>query len=341
MAEKRDYYEVLGVGRGAGAEEIKKAFRKLARQYHPDANRNDPAAAEKFKEINEAYEVLSDAEKRARYDQFGHAGVDGGGFDPGAGGPFGGFGQGGFGDFAGFGFDDILETFFGGGNRAQARRGPERGHDLRIDLSISLQEAAFGGEKEIELAKEESCGSCRGTGAAAGTSPRACPSCGGSGQVRAARQTVFGQFVTVQNCGRCGGEGRIVDKPCGACGGAGTVRRHKHIKVRIPPGVDEGTRLRVGGEGGAGRRGGPPGDLYVDIHMKPHPTFIREGNDVVSRVVVGMAQAALWTDRRNWPSRPVPSRALFFVCGGRAFPVSGAAGGAITAWRCRWKRRPT
>lgn len=293
MANKRDYYEVLGVSRNAGPEELKKAYRRLARQYHPDANRDDPAAAEKFKEVNEAYEVLSNPEKRARYDQFGHADVDGG-FDPGAGGgPFG-FG-GDFGGFAGFGFEDILETFFGGGT-THGRRGPERGHDLRLDLSITFEEAAFGGEKEIELTKEQPCETCKGSGAAPGTSPKTCAACGGSGQVRAARQTVFGQFVTVQACGRCGGEGRVIEKPCASCGGQGTVRRRKKISVRIPPGVDEGTRLRVAGEGAAGKRGSPPGDLYVDIHIKRHPVFSRDGDDVVSQIKVGMAQAALGAD---------------------------------------------
>lgn len=288
---KRDYYEVLGVGRQTSAEDIKKAYRRLAREYHPDVNK-DPRAAERFKEISEAYDVLSDPEKRSRYDQRGHAGL-GGGFDPGAGGegPFGGFGGFGFG-----GLDDIFETFFGGaaGGKTQRQRA-QRGADLRLDLEISLAEAAFGGEKEIAVTKEEACDQCRGSGAAPGSGVTTCPTCGGTGQVRSARGTVFGQFVTVHACNRCGGEGRVVEKPCAECHGEGRVGRRKTIKVRIPPGVDDHTRLRVSGEGAAGRRGAPPGDLFVDIHVKNHPRFVRDGYDIVSEVTVGIAQAALGT----------------------------------------------
>ncbi len=298
MAAKRDYYEVLGVARGASQEEIKKAFRRLARQYHPDANKDDPNAAEKFKEINEAYEVLGDPEKRARYDQFGHAGVgagDPGDFGASGGGPFGfgdfGFGPGGFADLG-----DIFESFFSGLRQDGRRRGPERGADLRLDLEISFEEAAFGGEKEISLHKEERCGRCGGTGAAPGSLPVACPHCGGTGQVRAARNTAFGQFVSIHTCGRCQGEGRIIADPCPECRGEGQVRRRKTIKVRIPPGVDTGNRLRVAGEGAPGRRGGPAGDLFVDIRVRPHPVFRRDGFDVVSEIRVGMAQAALGTE---------------------------------------------
>lgn len=291
LAGPRDYYEVLGVARGASPDEIKKAFRRLARQYHPDANRDDPQAEGRFKEVNEAYEVLSDPEKRGRYDQFGHAGV-GNGAGPGEGGPF----EGGFGDFAGFGdLGDIFESFFGGGRaRSGAGRSPaERGRDLRLDLDVSFEEAAFGVEREIELAKDEVCEGCQGSGAAAGTSPRTCPACGGAGQVRQARATPFGQFVSVAPCVRCRGEGRVVENPCPTCRGEGMVRRRRRLSVRVPRGVDDGTRLRVGGEGGAGRRGGPPGDLYVDLHVRRHPSLVRDGFDVVTEVIIGVPQAAL------------------------------------------------
>lgn len=295
MATKRDYYDVLGLQRNAPQDEIKKAFRRLARQYHPDANQDDPGAAERFKEVNEAYEVLGDAEKRARYDQFGHAGV-GGGFEAGAGGqgPFGGFGAGGFPGFDDLG--DIFDAFFGGGVRQRRGSGPARGADLRVDFSLSFEEAAFGGEKSIELDKEEACARCAGSGAAPGTEARTCPTCGGAGQVRTTRSGGFAQFVSVQTCPRCRGGGRIVETPCPECRGAGHVRRRKTIEVHVPPGVDEGIRLRVSGEGAPGPRGGPSGDLYVDIHVARHPVFTRDGNDMVSEVTIGMAQAALGTE---------------------------------------------
>ncbi len=288
---KRDYYEVLGVGRNATPEEIKKAYRKMARQYHPDANKDDPRAAEKFKEVNEAYEVLSDAEKRARYDQFGHAGM-GDGFGGGANG-FGGFGN--FGGGFGFGdLDDLFQSFFGGAMGGQGRsRGAERGADLRLDMHLTLEEAAFGVTREIEVPREESCDRCGGSGAAPGTQPSTCGTCGGTGQVRVQRNTPFGQFVSVQTCGRCHGEGRVISTPCSECQGAGIVRRRRRVTVRVPQGVDEGTRVRVAGAGSAGRKGGPSGDLYVDIHVKNHSALKREGFDVVSEVTISMFQAAL------------------------------------------------
>ncbi len=295
---KRDYYEVLGVGRDAGPEEIKKAYRRLAKQYHPDANRDNPAAQEKFKEISEAYDVLSDAEKRARYDRFGHAGV---GADPEAAGhgPFG-FGEGGpFG--GGFGFGDLGDLFeaafgnvFGGGMRARGRAGgPERGHDLRLELTLSFEEAAFGGDKEIEVTKDEACATCAGSGAAPGTRPGVCPACGGTGQTRVTRSAGFAQFVSVQPCSRCQGEGRVIESPCPACRGQGRTRQRKRLRVHVPPGVDAGTRLRMAGEGAPGRRGGPPGDLFVDIRIRPHAVFAREGADITSEIRIGIAQAAL------------------------------------------------
>lgn len=285
---KRDYYEVLGVDRNAGQEEIKKAFRKLARKYHPDMNKEDPSAEAKFKEINEAYEVLSDPEKRRRYDQFGHA----------AEGPAGSGGAGGW-DFGDFGsFDSIFDMFFGGGFRGSRtpRAGPERGADLRYDLEISLEEAASGLEREIDVVRLESCPDCRGTGAKPGTSPVTCPLCGGRGQTSQVRTTAFGRFTNITTCPRCGGEGKIVESPCQSCQGRGRVRRHKRIKVKIPAGVDSGMRVRVTGEGEAGMRGGPPGDLFVFVEVRPHEVFEREGNDIICEVPVGVWQAALGDD---------------------------------------------
>ncbi|MGQ9556422.1 MAG: molecular chaperone DnaJ [Desulfurispora sp.] len=282
---KRDYYEVLGVSRQASAEEIKKAYRKLARQYHPDANPDDQDAEAKFKEIAEAYEVLSDPEKRARYDRFGHAGFNGQGF-----------GGHGFGGFEGFGADlgglgDIFEMFFGASNRR--RRGPEKGADLRADLELTLEEAAFGVERDIKVPREEECTTCGGSGAAPGSKAQVCPVCHGSGQVQYAQSTPFGRIVQTRTCDRCRGAGRVLEKPCPTCHGAGRVRRTRSIHVKVPPGVDSGTRLRVAGEGEPGLRGGPRGDLYVFIHVRPHKVFVRDGNDVLCEVKISFAQAAL------------------------------------------------
>ena len=278
---KRDYYEVLGVSKQATADEIKKAFRKLARQYHPDANPGDKTAEAKFKEMAEAYEVLSDPEKRAGYDRFGHAGADGQGFGSG----FGGFNA----DFGGLG--DIFDMFFGAGGRQ--RRGPERGADLRIDVEISFKEAAFGLERDLKVPRTEECGTCGGSGAAPGTSANTCPTCNGLGQIQYAQSTPFGRMIQNRTCERCHGTGKIIEKPCATCHGAGQVRRNRSIHVKIPAGVDSGTRLRVSGEGETGSRGGPRGDLYVYLYVKPHKIFTREGNDVVCEVPVSFAQAAL------------------------------------------------
>ncbi len=280
---KRDYYEVLGVERNASETEIKKAYRKLARQYHPDVNPGDKTAEEKFKEINEAYEVLSDPEKRARYDQFGHAGTDPNGF-----GGFGGFG--GAGDFAGFG--DIFDMFFGGAGQ-RTNRGPQVGSDLRLDLVLTFEEAAFGVEKDIELPRLENCPTCEGTGAKPGTRPATCPKCQGTGQVRYTQKTMLGHFQTIKTCPECGGEGKVITTPCPQCHGKGKVRRTRKLHIKIPAGVDTGSRIRLAGEGEAGLRGGPPGDLYVYIEVKPHEIFERHGDDIYLEMPITFVQAAL------------------------------------------------
>jgi molecular chaperone DnaJ len=292
VSEKRDYYEVLGVDKSASEADIKKAFKKMARKYHPDLNRDDPKAAEvKFKEINEAYEVLSDPQKKAQYDQFGHAAFENGG--AGAGGFGGGFGGAGFGGAgAEGGFGDIFDMFFGGGGRSR-RPGPERGNDLRYDLEVSFEEAAFGKEVELNIPRTENCSSCHGTGAAAGTQPEECPQCHGSGQMQYAQNTPFGRIVNARTCDRCGGTGKIIKTPCADCNGTGKKRVRRKINVKIPAGVDQGSRIRVGGGGEAGVRGGGNGDLYVYIFVKPHKLFKREGTDVLCEVPVSFVQAAL------------------------------------------------
>ena len=291
MAAK-DYYGILGVGRDASPEEIKKAYRRLARKHHPDANKDDPDAREKFKEISEAYRVLSDPDKRAQYDRFGRtAGAAGqGGFGPGASGGFGGFSS---------AFDDLFDAFFGGARTGQ-RPGPRReaGADLATRMTIEFSEAAFGAEKNLRIPRNESCPTCGGSGAEPGTSPRTCPECNGAGQVRTGRQTPFGSFFNIGPCPRCHGQGQIIDKLCPECRGRRQVKKERTLTVKIPPGVDEGTRIRLAGEGEPGRHGGPPGDLYVVVHVKPDPDFSRDGNDVISEVSVGFTQAALGTTRK-------------------------------------------
>lgn len=282
---KRDYYEVLGIKKSANDDEIKKAFRKLARKYHPDVNRDNPKEAEeKFKEINEAYEVLSSSDRRAQYDQFGHAAFEG---NQGA-------GAGSFNGFSGFG--DIFEMFFGGegfGFGGGRRNGPEKGADLRFDLELSFEQAAFGVEKEVEIPRTEECNECHGSGAAPGTHSETCSQCRGTGQVQVAQNTPFGRMINVKTCDQCRGEGKINHTPCKKCRGQGKLRNRRKIKVTIPPGVDNGSKLRVAHEGEAGQRGGPPGDLYVFIYVKQHKLFEREGSDVICEVPVSFVQAAL------------------------------------------------
>ena len=289
MPEK-DYYQILGVERNAGEEEIKKAYRKLARKYHPDVNKGDEKSAEKFKEVQEAYEVLSDPEKRQRYDRYGTADESAAGF-----GGFGGFGggqQGGFDGFSGFDFDDIFETFFGGGFR-QRRQGPRRGNDLRYDMEITLEEAFSGADKTIVIPRTETCPDCEGTGAKKGTSAETCSVCGGSGQEQFVRNTAYGRFVNVQTCSRCRGAGKYVKDPCVKCRGEGQVRQEREVEIKIPVGVDSGTKLRVSGEGEAGAKGGPPGDLFVFIRVRPHKLFKREGSDLIYELPVSFAKLTL------------------------------------------------
>ncbi len=294
----RDYYEVLGVDRNATEDDIKKAYRKMARKYHPDLHKDDPTAADKFKEVNEAYQTLSDADKRAQYDQIGHDAYEqaqkGG---AGAGG-FGGFGQGGFGGFGGFGgqggFDmgDIFDMFTGGAGRRQ-RNGPERGDDLRYDMEITLREAASGVKKTFSVKKEETCSKCHGSGAEPGTDVETCPHCHGTGQERIVRNSPFGQMVNVTTCRYCGGTGKIIKQKCSTCHGTGLQMVEKKLEINIPAGADTGVRMRIAGEGNPGKRGGPAGDLYVYIYVKPDPNFERDGDDLYCKADISFPTAAL------------------------------------------------
>ena len=291
MAEqKRDYYEVLGVQKGAGEDEIKKAYKKMARKYHPDLNPDNKEAEEKFKEVNEAYEVLSDSDKRARYDQFGHAGVDP---NFGAGGYGGGF-DGGF-DFGDLG--DIFGSFFGGGFGGGGRRSnpnaPQRGESIRMNLAISFEEAAFGCQKSVTVERMEQCAACHGNGCAAGSSPETCPDCHGTGQVQVRRQTPMGVFATTSSCPKCGGKGKIIHNPCKSCHGAGVERKKKTIQASIPAGIDNGQTISIRGQGHAGKNGGPAGDLLITITVRPHELFRREGTSVLCEAPITFAQAVL------------------------------------------------
>ena len=290
MAEKRDYYEVLGVEKGATADEIKKAYRKVTKANHPDLHPGDKECEERFKEANEAYEILSDDEKRKKYDQFGHAA-----FDPNAG--FGGGGFGGFGGFDGFGdLGDIFGDIFGfGGGRSQSRNpnAPRKGDNLRANISISFEEAAFGCEKEVSVQRVESCAECKGTGCAPGTTAEVCPECKGSGTVRTTQRTPFGMAQSTGPCQKCHGTGKIIHQPCKTCRGLGKVRRQTRIMVKIPAGIDDGQTISVSGKGNDGINGGPAGDLLVTVMVKPHARFEREGSSVLLEQELSFAQAAL------------------------------------------------
>lgn len=280
---KRDYYEVLGVSKNATDDELKKAYRKLARQYHPDVNPGDKEAEEKFKEINDAYETLSDSAKRAQYDQFGHDGPQGG---------FGGFSGGqGFGDMG-----DIFDMFFGGGFSSQSQRGPRKGQDLRYDMTIEFEEAVFGTEKTISIPRWDTCETCSGTGAKKGSSPVTCPRCNGTGQIITTQKTPFGAFQTQKTCPECGGKGTIIKDPCPDCSGQGKKRVTRKLEVKVPAGVDTGSRLRMSNEGEAGEMGGPKGDLYIYINVRPHKIFQRNEDDIYMEQEINFVEAALGAD---------------------------------------------
>jgi len=312
-ANKRDYYEVLGVSRSATEEEVKKAFRRLAKQYHPDANKEQGAEA-RFIEVNEAYEVLSDPQKRAAYDRYGHAGVGNG------------MAGAGFSDFSSFSsINDLFETFFAGATGTQRRAGSQRGADIRYELTITFEEAVFGCQKEIDLPRWETCTNCRGNGAQPGTSTTRCPACQGTGEVRRVQQSIFGQLVNVTMCERCRGEGRIITTPCEKCRGQGRVRNNRRVVVNIPAGVDDGINVRVTGEGEVSSRGGTPGNLYVVLTVKPHPFFKRQGNDIQYELPISFTQAALG-DEVDVPTVDGKSTLLKIPAGtqsGRSFRLKG------------------
>ena len=285
MAEhKRDYYEVLGVNKGVSDEELKKAYRKMAKQYHPDLHPGDKEAEAKFKECNEAYAVLSDADKRRAYDQFGHAGVDGQGFS----------------GFNGTAVDlgDIFGSFFGGafGGGGRRNNGPQRGADLKYNMSLDFMEAAFGVDKTITINKEDICGVCKGSGAAAGSNPETCPTCRGSGRIQQQTQTLFGMTMVTRDCPACNGRGTVIKNPCPNCRGRGRAVIRKELKVHIPAGVDTGDMLPISGEGEPGTRGGPYGTLYIQFRVKPHPILQRQGNNTYCEVPITFTQATLGAD---------------------------------------------
>lgn len=277
MSQKRDYYEVLGVSKSATDDEIKKAYRNLAKKHHPDVNQGDNESETKFKEANEAYETLRDSQKRAKYDQFGHDGpYQNAGFE---------------GGFGGVDLGDIFESFFSGGS--QRRRGPARGNDLKFSMTITFNEAAFGAEKEISLNKYQKCSTCKGTGAKPGTSAETCRHCGGTGQVKTAQRTPFGQFSSSRACDVCHGEGKIIKEPCTQCRGAGKEKKQATIKVNIPSGINDGETISLRGEGEPGEKGGPAGDLYLTMRVKQHEIFKREGYDVYCYMPITFVQATL------------------------------------------------
>ena len=292
MADKRDYYEVLGVNRNASDDELKKAFRKQAKKYHPDINPGDKEAEAKFKEVNEAYEILSNSEKRSRYDQFGHAGVD----------PSYGAGQGGAGFGGGFtgDFGDIFDTFFGGGfggfggsSQSASRNAPRQGSDIEIQANLTFEEAAYGCKKELAFKRIETCPDCEGSGAKKGTSPDICPDCKGSGQIKRVRQTMLGNMVSSETCPKCSGRGKTIKDPCTTCNGKGRVQKNKKINLDVPEGIDNGQYLQKRGFGNAGTNGGPYGDLLISFRIAPHSIYKRKGADVYCDVPVTFPEAAL------------------------------------------------
>ena len=289
--ERRDLYEVLEIQKGASDEEIKKAYRKLAKKYHPDLNPGDKTAEEKMKEVNAAYEVLSDKEKKSRYDQFGWAGIDPN-YGAGAG------GAGGFGGFGGFGGVDLGDIFgsmfgFGGGGGSQRQNGPTRGENVRVSVQLTFEEAAFGCEKEVTVTRVENCPDCSGTGAKKGTKAETCSVCHGTGQVMSQQRTPFGVFQSSSPCRNCGGTGKVIKDPCDTCRGTGRVRKSRKIKVGIPAGIDDGQTVSVRGEGNRGTNGGPSGDVYVTVSVREHKLFKREGNDVILDMPISFVQACL------------------------------------------------
>ena len=290
MADKRDYYEVLGVDKSASEDELKRAYRKAAKKYHPDLNPGDAEAERNFKEVNEAYEVLSDSEKRSRYDQFGHAGVDPNFGAGGAGGYGGGFG----GDFGDLG--DIFSSFFGGGfggGRRNNPNAPRRGNDIAASVNISFEEAAKGCEKTVKVTKIDTCKECGGSGAEKGTTTKTCPVCHGTGQVTTAQRTPLGMFQTQKVCDHCHGSGKVIEKPCKTCSGKGRIRHTVEQKVKIPAGIDDGQVINLRGGGDAGVNGGPAGDLRINVNVRPHPIFERRGYDVYCEIPITFTQAAL------------------------------------------------
>lgn len=292
MADKRDYYEVLGVDRGADDASLKKAYRKLAKQYHPDMNPGDEQAEKKFKEATEAYGVLSDPEKRAQYDQFGHDAFEGG---AGGAGGFGGFDfSGDMGDI----FGDIFGDLFGGGARRRSNNGPMKGANLRAVIRITFQEAVFGCEKELEITLKDECGTCKGSGAKPGTSPETCPNCHGEGQVVYTQQSMFGMVRNVQTCPECDGTGKVVKDKCTSCRGTGYIANRKKIQVSVPAGIDNGQSIRIRDRGEPGRNGGPRGDLLVEVQVQRHPIFQRQDMEIFSTAPITYAQAALGGDVR-------------------------------------------
>ena len=291
MAEKRDYYEVLGVSKGASEDELKKAYRKLAKENHPDLHPGDKECEARFKEINEAYEVLSDSDKRAKYDQFGHAA-----FDPNQG--FGGGGFGGFEGFGGFGdiFGDIFSGFGGFGGGGRNPNAPRKGDNLRATVNIKFEEAAFGVKKEVFVAKVEQCPDCKGTGCAEGTTAEVCPDCKGTGSVKTTQRTPFGMVQSTGQCPKCKGRGKIIHTPCKSCRGVGSVRRQHKVTVSVPAGIDDGQTISLRGQGNAGINGGPAGDLLITVLVQPHARFERDGASILLEQEVSFAQAALGSE---------------------------------------------